>query len=549
MFRLAIIMLTALCVAQCLATTYYVDDVAGDDARSGLRDAPWRSVAAVNQAPLQPGDTVLFRRGGVWRESLIPPTSGSPGKPIIFAAYGTGAHPVFTGGENFMRREAWREQRTKVWATPDGSIPEDIGHVLIDGEVMARRVQSAEALQARWQFYYDAKQKRLLLCCETHPAEQTVSLEIAQRAFCVKIHHRTDLVFRELAFTNAAVHGLSAYNTARIDIVRCQVQWIGGKLLAGQADVGYGNGIEFGGNTRDCRVAQSDFSQIYDSAISHQNWDVDLPIAQQNIEFSDNRITQCAVGIEVFAHSGVTEGCRYRRNVIRDCGRGWSGNGGLWASGFRIVSSAIDFQDLRIEDNLIENSLHCGFYLSGGEIHVRGNVILDNEHGLYITGQDGNRPFTGTVERNVLARNRACGVYLVDAVGHCSFLHNTFVNNGELQQWNHHNVMLDGASNTSWRNNIFYSRRSLAISINNATHTLDYNCYYRPTGAVIGWDNTRRQFTAERFAEYQQLSGQDAHSIVADPRFVNVELLNFRLQPDSPCLGNALPVSGNLGAE
>ena len=47
---------------------FYVDSVAGNDANKG--DSPalaWASLEQVNDAELQPGDTVRFKRGGVWR--------------------------------------------------------------------------------------------------------------------------------------------------------------------------------------------------------------------------------------------------------------------------------------------------------------------------------------------------------------------------------------------------------------------------------------------------------------------------------------------------
>ena len=48
--------------------TYYVDSELGKDTNDGLSDAsPWQSLQQVNTADLHPGDTVRFKRGGVWR--------------------------------------------------------------------------------------------------------------------------------------------------------------------------------------------------------------------------------------------------------------------------------------------------------------------------------------------------------------------------------------------------------------------------------------------------------------------------------------------------
>ncbi|HZP00406.1 MAG TPA: hypothetical protein VFD30_08935, partial [Terriglobia bacterium] len=46
------------------ATTYYVDSAAGNDANSGQSSsAPWKTLAKVNSVALNPGDSVLFKRG------------------------------------------------------------------------------------------------------------------------------------------------------------------------------------------------------------------------------------------------------------------------------------------------------------------------------------------------------------------------------------------------------------------------------------------------------------------------------------------------------
>lgn len=80
--------------------TYYVHATLGSDAASGLsEDAAWKTVGKVNSMSLSPGDTVLFARGEMWRETLTVPSSGSSGAPITFDAYGYGPLPIINGGD------------------------------------------------------------------------------------------------------------------------------------------------------------------------------------------------------------------------------------------------------------------------------------------------------------------------------------------------------------------------------------------------------------------------------------------------------------------
>lgn len=96
-FSMLVILMPAQTVQA--ADTYYVSPN-GDDSNNGLSPAsPWKTVAKVNATSFQPGDTILFQRGGIWRESLIASSSGTPGNPITYADYGTGSKPVFYGSD------------------------------------------------------------------------------------------------------------------------------------------------------------------------------------------------------------------------------------------------------------------------------------------------------------------------------------------------------------------------------------------------------------------------------------------------------------------
>jgi len=54
--------------------------------------AAWKEISEISG--LQPGNTVLFRRGNSWRQSLKIEVSGEPGNPITFDAYGEGKKPL-----------------------------------------------------------------------------------------------------------------------------------------------------------------------------------------------------------------------------------------------------------------------------------------------------------------------------------------------------------------------------------------------------------------------------------------------------------------------
>src|SRR5438309_2297953 len=79
--------MAGLLAATAFGTTYYVSSSSGSDANGGTSaGAAWATAAKVNAQSLQPGDSVLFKRGDVWNESLVPLTSGTAASPISFDA-------------------------------------------------------------------------------------------------------------------------------------------------------------------------------------------------------------------------------------------------------------------------------------------------------------------------------------------------------------------------------------------------------------------------------------------------------------------------------
>ena len=109
-------MVTAVC-GPVGATEYFVDSDGGDDAADGkTADTAWKSLDKVNVAPIVAGDVVRFKRGGLWRGSLVP-KSGEEGRPVTYTTYGTGRKPIIQQSVDRSKPEDWVEVRKGLWAT------------------------------------------------------------------------------------------------------------------------------------------------------------------------------------------------------------------------------------------------------------------------------------------------------------------------------------------------------------------------------------------------------------------------------------------------
>jgi hypothetical protein len=136
------------------ATTYFVSSSTGNDGNSGTSTSTaWKTIAHVNAQTFQPGDSILFKRGDVWNESLIPPSSGSPGNAIAFDAYGTGPAPNLTG-YYAVPTSAWVPVSGNAWKAPLPATYSTINFCLF-GSIWGQKVSAVSSnLTAKWDFYF-----------------------------------------------------------------------------------------------------------------------------------------------------------------------------------------------------------------------------------------------------------------------------------------------------------------------------------------------------------------------------------------------------------
>jgi hypothetical protein len=97
---------------------YYVSP-SGDDNDTGITpDSAWRTIGKINSESFQPGDNILFERGGTWNQTIQISSTGTPDLPITFGAYGSGEKPTIDG------------QGTLSWCI---SSDNQADHIVIDG--------------------------------------------------------------------------------------------------------------------------------------------------------------------------------------------------------------------------------------------------------------------------------------------------------------------------------------------------------------------------------------------------------------------------------
>ena len=169
-----------------------------------------------------------------------------------------------------------------------------------------------------------------------------------------------------------------------------------------------------------------------------------------------------------------------------------------------------------VHNNSSDPGWGSGIYLDGPErILVEHNICTGQEFGIQIAVEPSDDSCSHNIVRyNIAYENREYGLgiggYTGGTVHHCQVYNNVLVNNrreiGFSKNAGHDNLVV---------NNILYNPTGQSINyLSRPIDTvIDYNCYFTRFGETPG-----------------------GNSIVADPRFVNLEKRQFALRPESPCI-------------
>ncbi len=118
-----------------MLSTYYVATEGNNsyDGLAGTYDGthgPWQTVAKVNGRTFAAGDSVLFKRGEVWREQLTISSSGNSGSQLTFGAYGSGANPEINAADIVS---GWTLYSGDIWQATVSSSITSIPQIFLDG--------------------------------------------------------------------------------------------------------------------------------------------------------------------------------------------------------------------------------------------------------------------------------------------------------------------------------------------------------------------------------------------------------------------------------
>lgn len=510
-------------------TVYYISND-GNDNNNGLTPGTaWQTIAHVNDQTFQPGDSVLFKRGDTWRDTLHIGSSGEPDAWITFGAYGTGHKPRILGSEQAV---GWTQVAANIWqsSTPLDN-PYQGGYSY--GEVYFEELSSAYSwgkhqtydasfsnMTHEYDWSWDAN--RVYVYAPSNPGSRYAAVEVPQRDAIIRLpevpydEYVEYITIDNLELMYAKRHGIyPGYNEVEahgLRITNNHIGFIGVK----------------GGSSAYCIAA----------------WYSDMLIQNNTIHDCGRR------GVSLNTYTDNTPGLTIS-NVLIDNNHFYNGFHTTSADISSLSGLGHTLTNITISNNLIDDTarwstgIHDGCYASSC-----------TSNSIYISSE-GNNYSDFYIYNNIIVGSTSRAILLVD-IDNVHIYHNTvYASHPEARPYSL--VTLDDVANIDLRNNIIYGTLSYNGGANDARCVMDtgissfsirdYNLYYQEdlaqpiTGSEHGfggWDT----FISE-WDWWRTGSGFEAHSpFPQPPLFVEQGNGDFNLRVDSPAVDAGVIIPG-----
>ncbi len=512
-----------------MSTTYYVSP-AGNDANAGTSSgAPWKTAAKVDAFSFNPGDQILFQRGGQWHENLAPASSGTVAAPIVFAAYGDPAQPkpTFVGSDalnssSFALVAGTSTTYVMNTATPPNTVFDNHQftinarnhEALIGGNYNdpATDINYVKATSGTW--YYDAGNSMLYV--NVGGALSGHTLTGARREDAVYSFQKSNLTFQNLDVTETANadagYAFRVMQSTNIKILDCDAS------LAGKHHFGVIDSTGFLGQNLTATLAPPELG--YGGASAY-------------VMYSDA------------SRAGLLDTSQW----INDT---WSNPNGAYPA---FISHGDG--NNAIGNILVQNMTSTG-YGAGIIIYTTGPAERANILGGHIDGGLVEMDPDSSVMNGLTMTGATASVSIAGShsfVQNCIFsgeVPNIFAGyNGVIQDQGHDNTirfntfsftspngpaiaLFQSDSNTHIYGNVFDNPQVISITLNGSNGLLDSNYNVFSSTPVFATGDIYHSVPVS-YTQWQGL-GRDLQSVIGNPKFTNAASGNFSLQAGSPAI-------------
>jgi len=452
--------------------TYYVDAAGGNDNNPGTSaDNAWRTLSKVSASSFSPGDSILLKRGGTWREPLTVRSSGSAGQPITFGAYGSGNNPEINGA-NIL--SSWSNYGSNVWTATVAAQPRQ---VFFNG---ARGTPAANvaAVNGTNKWHWSGNVLYVYSTADPGTAYTSPGIEASVRESCVSILNKSHITVDGLSCQKSNMDG---YYMAALGVPSLSGITLRNSTSANAGRVGF--------------YLEGDASSVIDGVLISgcaSSYSYSHGFEVINVTGGGNGVTifKClshhdgqvdpAHGISVFTNTGR----RSSRVTVSRCEIYNTRDAGGEGNGLQFDTES---SDNIAEYNYVHDNEGLGIVAAngGGGNTVRYNLISKN--GRNGIGGKGDGIAANNIYNNVLYKSSGSivlsGIILYES--------GTFnVKNNIVQGFSSFGIDVNAGVNATCSNNAFYG------NIDGAAHSV--NCSNSVTADPMMTDPENGIFTLQR---------------------------------------------------
>ena len=486
------------------AATYYVDAKNGNDFNIGTSEtAPWKAISKVNNSSFQPGDYILFKRGEVWREHLIIPSSGSEGNPITFGAYGTASKPIISGANLVRDWEQAISGKNNIWGAMITKEPKLCYFDGSRGKVEA----SINDLDSDNEWYWNSGILYVYSASDPDTKYTNPGIEAGYREHCIAGLGKRYVIIKNIQVTKASLSSIFANGGKNWTVYACTMTETGEDGSSfNQASIRFHE-------CSDSTASNNTITDVYGDGIYTYN--------TSNITISGNTINRChgsvsdCIHLDTITTFEVANNACDQENAVTDkgCIITEGGSGGIieyntTAYAGNGISVSTDNTTIRY-NTMHDHHRNGGMWSKGDNLIWSYNISYSNAFGAWVKSGSINTVFYN----NVIFNATICGL-----------------------------KKLSGGSGMFKNNIIWCSNPSdlvYQINIEGASWTSNNNVIGPEAEGFISYGGNKYN----TFADYSSSEFQDQNSISDNPLLTDPSNHDFTLQSFSPCIDSGVGVS------
>jgi hypothetical protein len=308
------------------ATKYYVSSTGGNDSWDGKSEAsPWATLSKISGSSFRSGDSIFFKAGDIWRETLEVPSSGDASGNLYFGRYGSGKNPGILGSS---ATTTWTGQGGNIWKTdntfksPRSLYPNysDIVFINKDGSRRFGTYKSGTT-GLTGEFDWTWSSNYIYVYSAEDPGVRYSGVEVQQRQFCVSTNDHSYLHFNGVDALYSANAGYDSNNDHTVSnqrgciIENSEIGFIGG--VTGQQ---YGFGIAM--SYSDLTIRQNEIHHCGRRGISvnmeytSSPWTVENILIEKNTFHGGSHTTSLDMTVNNGGSSCSISGVIFRYNLV-----------------------------------------------------------------------------------------------------------------------------------------------------------------------------------------------------------------------------------------